>query len=224
MLASRVLVVTLGAAALLALAPSVALAQQDDPVGPFVVDAHVALPSFSSDAGIAEGVGLRTDQLPERGMGFEVGAHVYPLRGRRVTLGLGASLIRARGRQAPTEEPEEDEEAEPAAETEPTVETRFSTLMTQLSLNFGSTRGWSYVSGGYGWTRRATGIADTTFPDGTNLGTISYGGGARWFVSTHVAFSFDLRFYRLPTQVADGDVPNSPGYTMFIGTAGLSFK
>ena len=59
---------------------------------------------------------------------------------------------------------------------------------------------------------------------GAQLLTLSYGGGARWFVSSHVAFSFDLRFYRLPSQDADVDVPASPGYTMFVGTAGFSFK
>jgi hypothetical protein len=219
----RVVIVTLAAVALLVFTPSLARAQQDDPVGPFVIDAHVALPSFSSAEAIAAGLGLRSDQLPERGLGFEIGAHVYPLRGRRVTLGLGASLVRARGRQKPSEA-EPGEEVDPTEPTEPTIETQFSSIMPQVSLNFGSTRGWSYISGGYGWTRRVTGAADSTLPDGVNLGTVSYGGGARWFVSTHVAFSFDLRFYRLPAQTADTGVPASPGYTMFMGTAGISFK
>ena len=61
-----------------------ARAQQDDPVGPFVIDARLALPSFSSAESIATAWGFTSDQLPERGMGFELGAHVYTLRGRRV--------------------------------------------------------------------------------------------------------------------------------------------
>jgi hypothetical protein len=194
-----------------------ARAQQDDPVGPFVLDARVALPSFSSAESIATAWGFRSDQLPERGMGFELGAHVYPLRGRRVSLGLGASLMRASAKQDPLEDSE-------TAATDPTVESRISALTPQVSLNFGSSRGWSYISAGYGWTRRTTGDADATLPNGSNVTTVSYGGGARWFIKTHVAFSFDLRFYRLPATVADADGPASPGYTMFVGTAGLSFK
>jgi hypothetical protein len=194
-----------------------ARAQQDDPVGPFVIDARLALPSFSSAEGIATAWGFRSDQLPERGMGFELGAHVYPLRGRRVSLGVGASLLRASGKQDPLEDSE-------TAATDPTVESRISALTPQVSLNFGSSRGWSYISAGYGWTRRTTGDADSTLPNGSNVTTLSYGGGARWFIKTHVAFSFDLRFFRLPATVADADGPASPGYTMFVGTAGLSFK
>jgi hypothetical protein len=195
--------------------PSEARAQQDDPVGPFVIDARIAFPSFSSADSIATAYGFRADQLPERGMGFEVGAHVYPLRGRRITLGLGASLMRARGRQKP---------AEDAAATDPTVETRMSALTPQVSLNFGSSRGWSYISAGYGWTRRTTGDASSTLLDGSNVRTLSYGGGARWFIASHVAFNFDLRFYRLPATIADTNGPASPGYSMFVGSAGLSFK
>jgi hypothetical protein len=189
--------------------------QQQQPVGPFVIDAHVALPSFSSDDTLADPLGLRSDQLPERGRGWLLGAHVYPVRGRRVTLGLGASLMRAKGSLGP---------AVDALPTDPTVESRIAAFTPQVSLNFGSARGWSYISAGYGRTSRSTGRTDDEVADGTGLNTLSYGGGARWFLSTHVAFSFDLRFYRLPTQVADGSVPDQPGYTMFVGSAGVSFK
>jgi len=187
---------------------------QDSPPGPFVLDARIALPSFSSAEAIATPLGFRSDQLPERGRGYEIGAHVYPLR-RRVTVGLGATLLRASGSQKP---------AEDAVATDPTIESRISAFTPQLSLNFGSSRGWSYISGGYGWTRRSTGDGAGTINEGTNLTTLSYGGGARWFVSAHVAFNFDLRFYRLPFQSADGVVPEQPGYTMFVGSAGVSFK
>jgi hypothetical protein len=195
--------------------PSNARAQQDDPVGPFVVDARVAFPNFSSSEAIATSYGVRSDQLPERTFGLDVGAHVYPLRGRRITLGVGATLMRASAKKEP---------AEGAAATDFTVESRISALTPQVSLNFGNTRGWSYVSAGYGLTKRTTGNAATTLPDGSNVATLSYGGGARWFLKAHMAFSFDLRFYRLPDTVADENGPASPGYTMFVGSAGLSFK
>jgi hypothetical protein len=189
--------------------------QQDAPPGPFVVDVRLALPSFSTGEALAAPLGLRTDQLPSRGRGFEIGAHVYPLRGRRVALGLGATLLRTSGREAPGE----DDLA-----VEPTIETRFSAVTPHLSLNFGGARGWSYISGGLSWSRRSTGDVDLDVADGTNLSGLHYGGGARWFFSSHVGFTFDLRFYRLPAQAADGVVPDQPGYTMFLGSAGLSFK
>jgi len=200
---------------LLILAPSEARAQHDDPVGPFVIDAHVAFPSLSSSDSVAAAYGFRPDQLPERALGFQIGAHVYPWHMRRTALGLGATLLRGRGQQVPGED---------ATPTDPTVESRVSALTPQISLNFGTARGWSYISAGYGWTRRTTGDAATTIESGPSLATLSYGGGARWFLAAHVAFSFDLRFYRLPTQDADVNVPAVPGYTMFVGTAGISFK
>jgi hypothetical protein len=125
--------------------------------------------------------------------------------------------MRGSGEQKPLEDSE-------AAATDPIVQSRISALTPQVSLNFGSSRGWSYISAGYGWTRRSTREADATLPEGSNVTTLSYGGGARWFIKPHVAFSFDLRFYRLPATVADADGPASPKYTMFVGSAGLSFK
>ena len=69
---------------------------------PLVTSPH--LPNFTADDTTAAAYAVRTDQLPQRGLGFEIGAHVYPLRGRKVTLGVGASLLRARGRKAPAED------------------------------------------------------------------------------------------------------------------------
>jgi hypothetical protein len=203
-------------ALLLCGAASPAWAQQPAaPPGPFVVDVRFALPSFSTGEPLATPLGLRTDQLPSRGRGLEIGAHVYPLRGTRVTLGLGATLLRTSGQRAPGEDP---------LPTEPTIETRFSAFTPHLSLNFGGARGWSYISGGLSWSRRSTGDVDLEVADGARLSGLHYGGGARWFFSSHVGFTFDLRFYRLPPQVDDGVVPDQPGYTMFVGSAGISFK
>ena len=42
-------------------------------------------------------------------------------------------------------------------------------------------------------------------PDDEPLNTINYGGGARWFIKPHVAFSFDVRFYAINPGLAFGD-------------------
>ena len=34
---------------------------------------------------------------------------------------------------------------------------------------------------------------------------LNYGGGARWFNSPHLAFTFDIRFYAISPRDADGD-------------------
>ncbi len=155
------------------------------------------MPSFNTGSSLADPLGLRTDQLPGRGWGLDVGAHVYPVRGKRFALGVGAEIVRASGSKAP--DPEDE-----TAVSDPTIETRFSALVPQVSLNFGTSRGWSYIGGGIAFMRRATGDVDAEVADWPRLTGIHYGGGARWFMSPHVAFNFDMRFYRIPEQEAEG--------------------
>jgi hypothetical protein len=188
------------------------------PPGPFALDIRWAMPSFNTGSALADPLGLRTDQLPSRGWGLLFGAHVYPLRGKRFSLGLGADLVRTSGSKAP------DPESATAA-TDPTIETRFNALVPQVSLNFGTSRGWSYIGGGYAFMKRATGDVEADVADGPRLMGIHYGGGARWFMNPHVAFSFDLRFYRIPEQAAEGtEVPFQPKSRLFLASAGVSFK
>jgi hypothetical protein len=193
------------------------------PPGPFALDVRVAMPSFNTGSALADPLGLRTSQLPGRGWGLEFGATAYPLRGKRFALGLGAALVRTSGSQAP------DPEDETAAD-DPTIETRFNALVPQVSLNFGSGRGWSYIGGGLAFMQRATGDVDADVPLGPRLRGIHYGGGARWFAGRHVAFSFDLRFYRIPEQAAEAAtgeaaaVPFQPKSRLFMASAGVSFK
>ena len=199
-------------------APPAAPATADRPPGPFALDVRLAMPSFNTGSSLADPLGLRTDQLPGRGWGLDVGAHVYPVRGKRFALGVGADIVRASGSKAP--DPEDE-----TAVGDPTIETRFSALVPQVSLNFGTSRGWSYIGGGVAFMRRATGDVDAEVADWPRLMGIHYGGGARWFMSQHVAFNFDMRFYRIPEQEAEGtEVPFQPKSRMFLITAGLSFK
>jgi hypothetical protein len=204
-------------AALLAAAPAWAQPAPTPP-GPFVLDVRFAMPSFNKGSALADPIGLRTAQMPGRGWGWDVGVHGYPLRRKRFALGLGAELIRTSGSRAP--DPEDE-----TAVNDPTIETRFNAVVPQLSLNFGTGRGWSYIGAGLAFINRATGDVEAEVPLGPRLTGIHYGGGARWFLSKHVAFAFDLRFYRIPEQPADGTiVPFQPKSRLFLGSAGLSFK
>ena len=92
---------------------------------------------------------------------------------------------------------------------------RYSTLAPQLSFNFGSGNGWSYISGGIGrsiWSIVPDGL-DPLPADQERLKTINYGGGARWFIKNHLAFSFDVRFYATSPSESFEFLPGSPRTT-----------
>jgi hypothetical protein len=53
--------------------------------------------------------------------------------------------------------------------------------------------------------------------------TINYGGGARWFMKKHLAFSLDLRFYTIRPQETSTRTPL--GRTrLIVLNAGVSFR
>jgi hypothetical protein len=216
----RSLLIIASITALLTGFPPVAIAQErePDPIDKFALDARVAIPNFPDDAAIATALAVTTENLPGRGLGISAGAHVYPARLGRVTLGIGGELLLTRASRT----------LEPATEggpAGPTVDGRFSALSPQVSLNFGSRRGWSYLSAGIGWgnftVERDT--APVQSPDG-RLRTLNYGGGARWFAKDHLAFTFDLRFHRFGAQEAIAGRPAYPAGRMMIFSAGISVK
>jgi hypothetical protein len=199
--------------------------QPREPIGRFVADAQVAFPKFPDDAAIATALGVSEENLPGRGLGVGIGMHFYPARSGKVALGLGGRLLISRASKT----------LEPATEggtPGPTVNGYFTALSPEVSVNFGTNEGWSYVSGGIAWSgltieKEATPVADA---DG-RLTAIHYGGGARWFAKPHLAFSFDLRFYRYGAQdaiagTATGTVarPGYPKGRMLVLAAGISVK
>jgi hypothetical protein len=83
------------------------------------------------------------------------------------------------------------------------------------------------VSGGIGvsnWALVPQG--QEGFPaDSESLKTINYGGGARWFIKPHLAFSFDVRFYAInPGTPYLAGTLGSPRTTLMIIGAGISLK
>lgn len=204
---------------LLVMSPRTAGAQvrPREPIGPFAADARVAWPRFGEDASVAAAIGVSSDNLPSGGLGLAGGVHFYPLRGQRVTLGLGGELLISRGRNAP--------DTEDTASAAPSVVTRFTALSPQISLNFGSGRGWSYLSGGIGLAGFTIEREEAPVGDAPGrVRALNYGGGARWFARRHVALALDLRFYRIGVQEA---APRRPAYgarRMLVLSAGVSFK
>jgi hypothetical protein len=106
------------------------------------------------------------------------------------------------------------------------MEERLITASPQLSFNFGTGNGWSYISGGIGrsvWALHETGLAASD-ADVEPLRTLNYGGGARWFIKDHLAFSLDARFYQIKEGTPIAPSPGSPQTHLFIFAAGISMK
>jgi hypothetical protein len=191
---------------------------EDLPIGRYVADVRFNFPKFKQDPGVASGIGVAAENLPTRGFGLVVGAHWYPLRLGIVTVGLGGELSRAsRGKTMNT--------GTETAPVEVAVKTRFAAVSPQVSFNFGARDGWSYISGGIGWSTYTSERVDDPLPDpesGTK--TINYGGGARWFAKKHVAFGFDVRFYAVNPQLATATRPAFPRMTVMSLCGGISVR
>lgn len=195
-------------------------AQEPPPkIGPFVIDLHGTMPRFPSDnLQLAESRGLLLQELPGRGLGIHAGAHVYVFKWKAVTFGLGGDVTVARSHQDP---PQISADLFGRAVTE-----RFVHIAPQLSFNFGDGDGWSYISGGIGpstWSLVPDGEQPQA-PDTERLNTINYGGGARWFIKRHLAFSFDVRFYAIDPSTPLPGRPNGPRTTLLSIGAGISVK
>lgn len=193
-----------------------AVAQPPEPPGPFVIDLRGAYSSVGRSDALAAPRGLTSGELPKTIKGLDVGAHLYPVPGR-VTLGLGASLLMIGGSQAAATE---ETTGVPLA----AGEFRVRGVMPQLSLNFGSSRGWSYLGAGLGFAQLKVGRAESDMSYSPAAVTLNIGGGARWFIREHMAFTFDGRYYRIGAKPLEGDYLGHPVVSMFVLSAGLSFK
>ena len=220
----------LAAALLLAGAPGLAFAQQTPPAAPpftvepillerpvsgFVVDARGVLAKFGQRPIIAESLGVTAAEMPGPGLGGTIGAHVYPLRFGPVALGIGGEIMLARRGRQPV-----DETGEPEG---PSLTSRALSMSPQVSLNFGKRTGWSYVSAGMGTASFET-WADTGDNPNRRVRAINYGGGARWFTSSRIAFTVDLRFYAISPGLAEGSLPERPRQRLMMLSAGVSIR
>ena len=160
--------------------------------GPFVVDVRGVTSGIPASPGLYPGLG---DQyvVPARGFGFDVGAHIYLFSLGPARLGIGANYIEVRG-------------------TATDADATLQTIAPQLSFNFGTSDGWSYLSVGAG-TARVNAVASAS------SSAINAGGGARWFMNRHLAVGFDVRFHKI---AADGDTMGAS--TQVSAAVGFSLK
>jgi hypothetical protein len=224
----------LGVLFLAALLPVPVAAQTTEgPPGPYAIDVRVATGSLPQDASFFPPVPSATP-IPTASLGFDIGAHVYLFRLGPARIGLGLNLLRVGGEASPAA-PSASTTGPPPRPTLPKVDTRVRMFTPQLSFNFGSSRGWSYLSAGVGQIAASTATSEfaagsgstaSTTPARTRetaaLQTINFGGGARWFNSEHIAFSFDVRFHKAAGRTKEG-VSTVP-VTLVTASAGLSFK
>lgn len=191
-------------ALLLSVVPATfAHAQVKRPIAPYVFDIRAFYSPLGQDPTTASNLDLLVTDLPSRGLGGVAGLHLYPLRRKTFAFGIGAEYLLARGRKVP----EPDDSTTPP--TKPIVEQRLMSFTPQLSLNFGHREGWSYLTAGTGPMTFET-FTGTIAPLEKPLrkNTINMGGGARWFATPHVAFTFDVRYY-LTRPIEE--TPSHPG-------------
>ena len=203
-----------------------ALAQQPDaapaplprePIAPFVADARVAWPSLKENADVAKSLGVTANDLPGRGLGLILGAQVYVARSSAVKLGLGGEMLWARaGHTVPP--------ATQGGSDGPRLKNHWSHLSPQVSLNFGAKDGWSYLTGGLGWSKLTMEREDKPQESGSRVRTLNYGGGARWFIRKHLAFNMDLRFYSIGAQEGSAVHVGTPAMRLLVLSGGISLR
>jgi hypothetical protein len=179
------------------------------PPGPYVFDVR------ATTMGVPQAFGFYPDVptdilVPSRGFGVDLGGHIYVGQLGAARLGVGATYVQLRGT---------------AGEVAITVRT----LTPQVSVNFGTSRGWSYLSGGLGIAQVRGRYAPAEFGgEGLTRSSDAFramnaGGGARWFIRPRLAFTLDLRVHRLGSR-AGVNAPPTPASFLGAAAAGFSFR
>ena len=130
MRSGRRLALWLGLAGVLLGSRAAAQTLAPGPPGPFVIDVRGATSGIPSGPGLYPTLAEEA-RVPVRGFGGDLGGHVYPLKLGPARLGIGVNLIYVRGT---------------SVDTHATVRI----IDPQISFNFGTANGWSYLSAGLG--------------------------------------------------------------------------
>ena len=211
------------ASAFCLLFPASAAAQQNEPLPPFAADLHGIFARHKLEPDIAKGLDVETGNLPTRSYGLVGGAHVYVLRGHKVALGFGGTMLFGGG----SETLETTDATTGAVTKSPTVRRHFRSIDPEISLNFGHRNGWSYISGGFfGQSTLYLDREDAPATDVPHRKTLTYGAGARWFATDHVAFSVDVRWYSVAEMLPSAATTAvfEPRTTLLVLSGGISIK
>ena len=170
----------------------------------------------------------RTALIPGRGFGLDLGVHVYLLNLGAARLGIGADLFYVRARTKPLAPAPVGGSGTITTSPGQTVEVDLRMLAPQVSFNFGSPAGWSYLSAGFGATdvvTRTSGVSPGR-RQSSRLDTMNAGGGARWFFKSHLAFGFDVRLHHIGAGTVEAPAPlvATPSMRMLTVAVGLSIK
>jgi hypothetical protein len=209
------------ACAILALCGVPGQAGAQDPPPPLpriVLDVRGSTLKFSAEPALAASRGLLESELPGRGLGGDVALQFYLFKLKAVTFGLGGQVTLARAATSGSV-------VSGLTIVRPVTE-RFTSATAQLTFNFGSGNGWSYISGGIGPAQRTV-VADGAgigVADAERLLSLNYGAGARWFIKPHVGFTFDVRWHEISLGTPVDDFVASPRSTLLIMSAGVTFK
>lgn len=167
--------------------------------------------------------------LPGRAWGLAGGATVYPLKLGIVTLGLGVSMHRGESTSDPLTSTTTTGTTETTVPTTTVVTTAITSVLPQVSINFGHRLGWSYLSAGYGRSKVASSseafktAPALVAPEAWN-GAINFGGGARWFMKPHLGASFDVRFTKLGSRAETATLPSAKRTQMVTLSVGISIQ
>jgi hypothetical protein len=196
-----------------------ALAQEPpSPLPRIALDLHGIVPVFPNDnAQLAASRGLASvGELPGAGLGGRIGLHVYLFKWKAITVGVGGEVFSARSTSTPSD----------ATAGLVAVSERLTSGDGQVSFNFGSAHGWSYLSGGIGrsqWSILPAGQSATS-ADTELLPTANYGGGGHWSIKRHLGFSLDVRLYEIQPGTATVVGPGSPRTRLLVFGAGIFLK
>ncbi len=215
-------------AAAVVFSPMVAFAQDSSaPIPRLVVDVHGIIPVFPNDNAQLADSRFVTDlsrpvmvsELPGAGFGGRVAVHIYVFKWKAITVGIGGEAFSARSSSSPAAG------SDPSLQLVPVTE-RLTSADGQVSFNFGSAHGWSYLSGGVGrsqWSIIPAGQPSAS-ADAELLPTANYGGGAHWSIKRHVGFSLDIRLYEIQPGTPTSVGPGSPRTRLLVVGAGIFLK
>jgi hypothetical protein len=194
------------------LGPCVSTAQTQTPPapGPYVIDVRgttLGVPQTSDFYPASPGETV----IPARGYGLQAGAHIYPVPLGTWRIGFGVDVFLARATATtPGLSSAGDGDTPSPLQTFPDVEVTQRIISPQLSLNFGTSRGWSYLTAGAGSGRVTAAAGSNTLT--TSRLAVNAGAGARWFLTDRVGVGFDFRAHWMSSRA------------VFAASAGFSLK